>query len=46
MIEETARVISVIENQIVVEGLVKSSCSGCQQLESCGSGQIAKSFST
>lgn len=45
MIEEQAQVIA-IENDdtIVVESVVKSSCSSCQQLESCGSGQISKAF--
>jgi len=44
MIEEQAKVIAVESKLITVEGIVKSTCSGCQQLESCGSGQIAKAF--
>ena len=44
MIEEQATVISVESGQVVVESVVKSSCSGCQQVDSCGSGQVAKAF--
>ena len=44
MIEEKARVTAISQGTITVESIVKSTCSGCQQLESCGSGQIAKAF--
>ena len=44
MIEEQAQVIAIESDFITVEGIVKSTCSGCQQLDSCGSGQIAKAF--
>ena len=44
MIEEQARVIAIDKNKITVESIVKSSCSGCQQIDSCGSGQIAKAI--
>lgn len=45
MIEEQAKVVEVQPNQhIVVESIVKSTCSGCNQLENCGSGQISKAF--
>lgn len=44
MIEEQAVVTSVAQGYVEVECLVKSSCSGCQQLDSCGSGQISKAF--
>lgn len=45
MIEEQAQVTAITEEgNITVESIVKSTCSGCQQLESCGSGQIAKAF--
>ncbi|MEW6991420.1 SoxR reducing system RseC family protein [Colwelliaceae bacterium 6441] len=44
MIEEHARVVAIEQELITVESLVKSSCSGCQQLDTCGSGQIAKAF--
>ncbi|TLU59909.1 transcriptional regulator [Thalassotalea litorea] len=42
MIEETARVTRVEGNQVDVESVVKSGCSSCQQVDTCGSGQIAK----
>ncbi len=44
MIEEQATVIAINQTKITVESTVKSSCSGCQQVENCGSGQIAKAF--
>ncbi|WP_286234878.1 SoxR reducing system RseC family protein [Thalassotalea sediminis] len=44
MIEEYARVIAVNDDNIVVQTTVKSTCSGCEQLDSCGSGQVAKAF--
>ncbi len=44
MIEEQAKVISIDKNVIVVESTVKSTCSSCTQMDSCGSGQIAKAF--
>ncbi|GLX79413.1 sigma-E factor regulatory protein RseC [Thalassotalea insulae] len=44
MIEEQAKVIAVEQGYVVVESLIKSSCSGCQQVDNCGSGQIAKAF--
>lgn len=44
MIEELATVIAIDNENITVESTVKSSCSGCKQVDSCGSGQIAKAF--
>ncbi|MDT0603526.1 SoxR reducing system RseC family protein [Thalassotalea castellviae] len=44
MIKEEARVTAITQDSVTVESIVKSTCSGCQQLESCGSGQIAKAF--
>ncbi|GHF84509.1 SoxR reducing system RseC family protein [Thalassotalea marina] len=44
MIEEIAQVTQINGTHITVRSTVKSSCSGCQQLENCGSGQIAKAF--
>ncbi len=44
MIEEKARVIAVDGNSITVESVIKSTCSTCQQVDSCGSGQIAKAI--
>jgi sigma-E factor negative regulatory protein RseC len=55
MIEENATVVSIrssaiknadqiVGNQITVESEIKSSCSGCKQVDNCGSGQVAKAF--
>lgn len=44
MIEEKAIVVELSSDEIVVESIVKSGCSGCQQIKSCGSGQIAQAF--
>jgi len=44
MIEELAKVTAINNNNITVESTVKSSCSGCKQVDNCGSGQIAKAF--
>ncbi|GHE86184.1 SoxR reducing system RseC family protein [Thalassotalea profundi] len=47
MIEESARVTSVSDkNQITVVSEIKSTCSSCQQVDTCGSGQVAKAFPT
>jgi len=42
--EETARVVAVSGQLVTVEAQVKSSCTGCQQIDTCGSGQVAKAF--
>lgn len=44
MIEETAYVTHIKGEHVTVLSTVKSSCSGCQKLEQCGSGQVAKAF--
>jgi len=44
MIEELAKVISVNHKNITVVCDVKSACDGCKQVDSCGSGQVAKAF--
>ena len=55
MIEENATVVSIdlaasetvehiVSNKITVESTIKSSCSGCNQVDNCGSGQVAKAF--
>jgi sigma-E factor negative regulatory protein RseC len=44
MMEEIAKVVAVSQKQVTVESVVKSTCSGCQQVDSCGSGQIAKAI--
>jgi sigma-E factor negative regulatory protein RseC len=44
--EEFAKVIHVVNGAVSVTSEVKSSCSGCQQVDNCGSGQVAKAFPT
>jgi len=50
MIEELASVVAIKsidglgKQVIVVESNIKSSCGGCKQIDSCGSGQIAKAI--
>ena len=44
MITETAKVIDVDDDIVTIESEIKSSCSGCQQVDTCGSGQVAKAF--
>ena len=39
-----ATIVAIKGNQATVQALVKSSCSGCSQLDTCGSGQVAKAF--
>ena len=42
--EEKATVIAVNDHHITVQSQVKSSCSSCHQVNSCGSGQVAKAI--
>ncbi|QOL25584.1 SoxR reducing system RseC family protein [Thalassotalea sp. LPB0316] len=44
MIQETATVNNVGENWVEVTSEIKSTCSSCQQIDTCGSGQVAKVF--
>ncbi len=44
MVEELATVTQINNNNLVVESIVKSACSGCQQVDSCASGQVAKAI--
>ena len=44
MIEELATVIAVEQEQVTVESKVKSGCSQCQQVDTCGNGQVAKAI--
>ncbi|GAA5142347.1 SoxR reducing system RseC family protein [Thalassotalea piscium] len=45
MIEEIAQVTAVSNNhQVTVVTEVKSTCGSCQQVDTCGSGQVAKAF--
>lgn len=44
MIEESGTVVAIETNNITVTSEIKSACSGCQQVDNCGSGQVAKAF--
>lgn len=44
--EELAKVTHIENNLVSIESEVKSACSGCQQVDNCGSGQISKAFPT
>lgn len=44
MLEESAKVIAIVDNNVIVESIVKSSCSACKQVDNCGSGQVAKAI--
>jgi sigma-E factor negative regulatory protein RseC len=44
MIEESATVVAIEKDNITVTSEIKSACSGCQQVDNCGSGQVAKAF--
>ena len=44
MIEELANVVAIESEQVVVTSKIKSSCSSCSQVDSCGSGQVAKAL--
>lgn len=46
MIEENATIIAIKGEKITVTSELKSACSGCQQVDNCGSGQVAKAFPT
>lgn len=44
MMKENATVIAVEGDNIIVQSTIKSTCSTCHQVDSCGSGQIAKAI--
>ena len=44
MIEEQATVVAIDNDNVTVTSLIKSACGGCQQVDNCGSGQVAKAF--
>lgn len=44
MIKELANVVAIEAGQVTVTSQIKSSCSGCVQVDTCGSGQIAKAL--
>lgn len=44
MNEEIAKIVAIKGESLVIESEIKSSCSGCQQVDSCASGQVAKAI--
>ena len=44
MIKELANGVAIKAGQVTVTSQIKSSCSGCAQVDTCGSGQIAKAL--
>jgi len=44
MIEELATVTAIQETTVTLTSQIKSSCSNCAQINTCGSGQIAKAI--
>jgi sigma-E factor negative regulatory protein RseC len=44
MIKELANIVAIDSGQVTVTSQIKSSCSGCAQVDTCGSGQVAKAL--
>jgi sigma-E factor negative regulatory protein RseC len=44
MIEEIATITAIKNSTVTVTSQIKSGCSGCAQVDTCGSGQIAKAI--
>lgn len=44
MIKELANVVAIEAGHVTVTSQIKSSCSGCAQVDTCGSGQVAKAL--
>ena len=44
MIKELANVVAIDAGQVTVTSQIKSGCSGCAQVDTCGSGQVAKAL--
>lgn len=44
MIKELANVVAIESGRITVTSQIKSTCSSCAQVDSCGSGQVAKAL--
>jgi sigma-E factor negative regulatory protein RseC len=44
MIEEQATVVAIEDDHVTVTSTIKSACGSCQQVDNCGSGQVAKAF--
>lgn len=44
MTEELATVISISDKQVTLTSQIKSTCSGCSQVDSCANGQVSKAL--
>ena len=44
MLEELATVVAVGKDTVTLTSKIKSTCSSCQQVDTCGSGQVAKAL--
>ncbi|WP_448548801.1 SoxR reducing system RseC family protein [Thalassotalea fusca] len=44
MVEEQATVVAIENNLVTVSSDLKTGCSGCQQVDNCGTGQVSKAF--
>jgi len=44
MIEELATIIAIERTSVTITSQIKSSCSSCTQVNTCGSGQVAKAI--
>ena len=44
MIEERANVTELLTDAVMVESVIKSTCSQCHQVDNCGNGQVAKAL--
>jgi len=44
MIKELANVVAISAGQVTVTSQIKSTCGGCAQVDTCGSGQVAKAL--
>ena len=44
MIKELAKVVAIKAGNVTVTSQIKSTCGGCAQVKSCGSGQVAKAL--
>lgn len=44
MTEEIAHVVALEGDSVILESQIKSTCSGCSQVDSCANGQVAKAL--
>lgn len=44
MIKERANIVAINKGEVIVTSQIKSTCSSCSQVSTCGSGQVAKAL--